>query len=76
MLPLVYVCSNTYNLDGEIMRVLDMELELEALREFKEWCIDNVKGFTTKECWEVCDMKKKLDELGLDDCSSDKKGLN
>ena len=47
------------------MRTLDMELELESLREFKRWCIHNTKYFTTEERWLNCDMYRKLKELGL-----------
>ena len=49
------------------MRIIDMELELEALREFKNWCVNDVKYFTTEERWKDCDMKQKLNELGLSD---------
>ena len=49
------------------MRMIDIELELESLIEFKKWCINNVKPFTTEERWKDCDMKQKLDELGLKD---------
>jgi len=41
--------------------------ELESLIEFKKWCINNVKPFTTEERWKDCDMKQKLDELVLKD---------
>ena len=47
------------------MRDLDKDLLIEALLDFKAWCIHDVKYFTTDKRWQECDMKKKLDELGL-----------
>ena len=44
----------------------DKEL-LEALLEFKAWCVHDVKYFTSDEKWQSCDMKQKLNELGLPD---------
>ena len=52
------------------------EIELELLNEFKEWCVYNKKYFMPQERWETCDMKRKLDELGLDDNYSDEVGLD
>ena len=49
------------------MRIIDLELELEALRKFKEWCVVDLKHFMPHEKWDLTSMKRKLDELGVDD---------
>jgi hypothetical protein len=58
------------------MRIIDMELELESLRDFKDWCVYDTKGFMPQDKWERCDMKRMLDKLGLDDNYSDEVGLD
>lgn len=45
--------------------VKELKEELEKLRAFKEWCVHDVRYFTTPARWENSDMKSKLNELGL-----------
>jgi|11_taG_2_1085331.scaffolds.fasta_scaffold37216_2 hypothetical protein len=47
--------------------VSELKDELNKLRAFKDWCIFDVKYCTTPKRWDSCDMKRKLDELGLYD---------
>jgi hypothetical protein len=49
-----------------IKRLDEAERKLSILNKFKNWCVNDVKPFTTEERWKDCDMKQKLNELGLE----------
>ena len=46
---------------------LNQVKEINKLRKFKDYAVFQVKYFTTEERWLECDMKQKLNELGLKD---------